>query len=423
MVQDLADRQIERDATASRRACPVCAARALETVMDRARVPVFENAVHRTRAAALRASVGRLAIRICRSCGFVFNDAFDAALVAYDTNYENDQTQSAAFSAHVDRMAGRVLAGAAAPAPLLVEIGCGQGYFLRRLIERAGDRRATAYGFDPAWRGGATPPGIVIEPCAFDAAAMARLGPPAVVVARHVIEHLDDPVAFLSTIRAALGADSRARLFLETPCVEWILDGEVLHDFFYEHCSYYTAAILRFIIERAGFDVIAVEPVFGRQYLWAEALPRPPGAAPTATGPTATGPTATGPTTTRPSGLDRLIAMAHRFAQGDAARVARWGAVLKTLLRAGPVALWGAAAKGVAFATAVDPAATMIDCLIDINPRKQGAFVPLTGHAILSPAQAAARGVRSVIVMNPNYRAEIATLIAAEGLPFTLIES
>jgi len=419
MVQDLADRQMERGATASQPACPVCAARALETVMDRALVPVFENAVHRTRAAALRASVGRLAIRMCRNCGFVFNDAFDAALVAYDTNYENDQTQSAAFSAHVDRMAERVLAaGADAPAPLLVEIGCGQGYFLRRLIERAGDRRATAHGFDPAWRGGATPPGIVIEPCAFDAAVMARLGQPTVVVARHVIEHLDDPVAFLSSIRAALGADSRARLFLETPCVEWILDGEVLHDFFYEHCSYYTAETLRFVIESAGFDVIAVEPVFGRQYLWAEALPRPPGASPTATGPTATGPTAT-----RPAGLERLIAMAHRFAQGDAARVARWGAILETLLRDGPVALWGAAAKGVAFATSVDPAATSIDCLIDINVRKQGAFVPLTGHAILSPAQAAARGVRSVIVMNPNYRAEIAALIAAEGLPFTLVES
>lgn len=414
MVQDLADRQTERGTTASPPACPVCAARALETVMDRARVPVFENAVHHTRTAALRASVGRLAIRICRHCGFVFNYAFDAALVGYDTNYENDQTQSAAFSAHVDRMAERVLAGTDAPAPLLVEIGCGQGYFLRRLIERAGDRRAMAHGFDPAWRGGATPPGIIIEPCTFDGAAMARLGPPTAVVARHVIEHLDDPVAFLSAIRAALraalGADSRARLFLETPCVEWILDGEVLHDFFYEHCSYYTTETLRFIIESAGFDVIAVEPVFGRQYLWAEAVPRPPSAAPNATGPTA-------------SGLDRLIAMARRFAQGDAARVARWGAVLKTLLRTGPVALWGAAAKGVAFATAVDPAAAMIDCLIDINPRKQGAFVPLTGHAILSPAQAAERGVRSVIVMNPNYRAEIAALIATAGLPFTLIES
>lgn len=376
--------------------------------MDRPLVPVFENAMHRTRAAARHAAVGRLAIRLCRTCGFVFNDAFDPALVAYDTNYENDQTLSAAFSAHVDRMAERVLAAADAQAPLLVEIGCGQGYFLRRLIELARNSQVTARGFDPAWRGGATPPGIVIESCTFDTGVMARLDPPTVMVARHVIEHLDDPVAFLAGIRAALGPDSRTRLFLETPCVEWILDGEVLHDFFYEHCSYYTVETLRFVLERAGFDVIAVEPVFGRQYLWAEAVPRPPGAAAPATG---------------RAGLEPLVGMARRFAQGDAARVTRWVAALQQLLQDGPVALWGAAAKGVAFATSVDPAGTLIECLIDINPRKQDAFVPLTGHPILSPAQAAGRGVRSVIVMNPNYRAEIAALIARTGLPFVMVES
>ncbi len=79
---------------------------------------------------------------------------------------------------------------------------------------------------------------------------------PDLVVCRHVIEHVPAPLDLLENVRAALGREHRAELAFETPTVEWILDGTVIQDFFYEHCSYFTARSLQFAFERAGFYAI-----------------------------------------------------------------------------------------------------------------------------------------------------------------------
>jgi hypothetical protein len=50
-----------------------------------------------------------------------------------------------------------------------------------------------------------------------------------------------------------------------------------------------------------------------------------------------------------------------------------------------------------------------IDAIVDVNPAKQGRFLPATGLKVLSPEQALAElPVDSVVyVMNSNYLAEI----------------
>jgi hypothetical protein len=86
------------------------------------------------------------------------------------------------------------------------------------------------------------------------------------------------------------------------------------------------------------------------------------------------------------------------------------------------LALWGAGAKGATLAALADPDGALVDCLIDINPRKQGGFTAVTGHPVVAPEAAAARGVRAVVLMNPNYRAEIVSMIAGAQLPFSLAD-
>ena len=53
-----------------------------------------------------------------------------------------------------------------------------------------------------------------------------------------------------------------------------------------------------------------------------------------------------------------------------------------------------------------------------MNPKKQGKFVAGTGHAIVPPGELRTRGIRGILVMNPNYLDEIKRTVATidEGI-------
>jgi len=87
----------------------------------------------------------------------------------------------------------------------------------------------------------------------------------------------------------------------------------------------------------------------------------------------------------------------------------------------GPVAVWGAGAKGVTFAFLVDPDASLLDHAIDVNPLKQGHFLPGTGLPVISPEASAMRKPRTVFVMNPNYLSEIRMIAKRAGILAELI--
>ena len=148
-----------------------------------------------------------------------------------------------------------------------------------------------------------------------------------------------------------------------------------MQDFFYEHCSLFTPAALQHALDRAGFEAANVTTVFGGQYLWAEAVAgrdlsasRPEGA-----------------------GLGEIAGARDRFVQ-------HWTSVVDEARTRGPVALWGAGAKGVTFSAMIDPDGVSIDHVIDINPAKQGLFLAGTGLPVLSAQASGARAPRTIIV-------------------------
>ncbi|RWO13859.1 MAG: hypothetical protein EOS07_03345 [Mesorhizobium sp.] len=57
-----------------------------------------------------------------------------------------------------------------------------------------------------------------------------------------------------------------------------------------------------------------------------------------------------------------------------------------------------------------------ISALVDVNPHKQGGFAPGTGTAVVGPESLRGRPVRSIIVMNPLYRDEVAQAAHELGL-------
>jgi SAM-dependent methyltransferase len=331
----------------------------------------------------------------------VFNAAFDAGKLAYGEDYDNTQSHSPYFAQYMRELAEHLVRDEGVRNAHIVEVGCGKGVFLRLLVEDSANGN-TGMGFDPSYVGPPSDLGgrLRFERRFYDETCADV--PADVVVCRHVIEHVAQPLELLGAVRRALANARSPRIYFETPCVEWILRNRVIWDFFYEHCSLFSAASLRTAFERSGFHVRGVRHVFGGQYLWLEAaLPAQEPARPDA---------------------GEVPALGREFARAEERLRADWRARVMELARSGKVAIWGAGAKGTTFAHLVDPEHEIIDCLIDLNPNKRGKFVPGTGHPIVGVADLAARGVRYAILMNPNYRAENEALLAQARSNLELIE-
>ncbi|MHB8646958.1 MAG: class I SAM-dependent methyltransferase [Thermomicrobiales bacterium] len=384
----------------ARKPCPVCAAERPRLFLRRPSVPVNQHIVMHDEEEARHAPRGMLDLVVCDRCGFIFNQAFDSSLIAYDERYNNAQSFSPLFDDYVSALARFLIEEKGVRNSRIIEVGCGNGLFLRRLVMM--DAGNSGYGFDTSYTGPDTDlDGRLRFERRFYGPECAHL-PADVVVCRHVIEHVPDPVDLLRAVRQALAHSPHARVFFETPDVTWILRNHVIWDFFYEHCSLFTPDSLTTAFERGGFLVEDVHPVFGDQYQWLEAT-------------VAHDPC---PIHLRP-GL--IPALADEFAVSEVALRQEWETRIRDLARSGPVALWGAGAKGVTLANLIDRERQWIDCLVDLNPAKQGGYLPGTAHPIIDYRKLAERSVTTAVVMNPNYHEEIAALLRDAGIVCRLV--
>jgi len=332
----------------------------------------------------------------------VFNQAFRPELLSYGSRYENSQTWSPLFLNHVEGLVRYLTRDRGVQNSLVVEVGCGNGDFLKMLVEPT-EIGNTGVGFDPSYSGPGVQLGgrLTFRKCFYRKGSTSR--PADVIICRHVIEHVQRPKQLLGSFESDLRGSLTSRLFIETPCVEWILQNRVIWDFFYEHCSLFTEASLTRAVQSAGLDACAARRLFGGQYIWHEST------------------SSSG--SHMPNGhCEAVREMAGEYAAAEASIIEDWRSKVRKWASDAPLALWGAAAKGCTLANLVDPHAEFIDCIIDINPAKQGHYLPGTGHAIVGAEEMRARGIAKVILMNPNYREEIAEAVAHVGARTELVE-
>jgi SAM-dependent methyltransferase len=376
----------------------VCGRSAQEPFAELRNVPVHPNVLWPTAEDARAAPRGDVALALCDSCGLIWNIRFDPEALSYGAEYENSLHFSAEFQRYSGGLADRLVDRYQLRRGHVVEIGSGKGEFLALLCERGA---RTAVGFDPSYDGEADDRGdgrVTFVRELFG--ENADVGDADLVVCRHVVEHLDDPVGMLRTVRRALGK-REAAVYVEVPSAEYVLRDDAIWDVIYSHVTCLSSRALRTILDRAGFSVREHGYAFRGQFLWAEA-------------------SSNGVDSSDSPHADEISSLVSRFAHRVAAKRAYWAETLREFLTRGSVALWGAGAKGTTFLNILDEGEG-IDTVVDVNPRKQGKYVPGTGQVITGPASLQERRPSTIIVMNPVYREEIDRMVRAVGVDARLV--
>ncbi len=379
--------------------CPGCGGTSTSSLMPSFELPALSHALHRSLETARQTERATVRLRFCHECGLIFNADFDPARLRYEGDYDNALHFSPRFTEYVEQLGRRLVERYRLKGKQIVEIGCGDGQFLRLLCQLGQNR---GIGFDPVWRhttadsDGAT---VQFRAESFDSASLTA--PVDFICCRHVMEHLAAPTALLDGVRRSLRRDADAAVYFEVPNATRMLRTNDVWVLLYEHCLHFTDTSLARLVQRSGFEVLEIGTCYEGQFLAVEARP-----------------TTGKPRATQAAvpGVDRPLKLPSEFAAGARATIDEWEARLRMLAEGDQrVVLWGAGSRSITFLNLLS-ASSAITAVVDVNPRKADSFVAGSGHRIVLPA--ALRRLRQdvVLIMNSIYQQEITDQLGNLGL-------
>ncbi|CRL16432.1 class I SAM-dependent methyltransferase [Phaeobacter italicus] len=334
--------------------------------------------------------VGAMTLRRNRKLQFVENASFDPSITYYDASYENSQAHSTQFSQHMDDVL-KLLIDRYPAGSRLVEVGCGKGDFL----DKANDTgHFVCRGFDTTYTGNA--PYIEKRYLKEDDRIEADI-----VVLRHVLEHIPQPHTFISMLAKIFG---EAEIYVEVPNLDWILENNTFFDITYEHVNYFSQYALSALF---GRKVKMANLCFSDQYQFvianlAEA------------------------TTQFTSAYDGEnwddVSFDDLFPALTKQIVNLEGMTQHT----GKCYFWGAATKGCMFLWHANRLNRLVDVVpyaVDINPDKQGRWLPGSKTAIRAPEDfyKDAKPGDLLVISNPAYQQEIKSELSRRDLDFVSV--
>ncbi len=143
--------------------CPACASTETDDVFRAGELPINVGEFYSTHASAIDAPVGNVTLSHCRACGFVHNRELDTSMDVFRPGYEVALHHSETFRTFINGVAERLVDRFDVRQKRVLEIGCGDAYFLKKLAA-LGANNCT--GIDPT---------IVIEGESAEGAGTVRL--------------------------------------------------------------------------------------------------------------------------------------------------------------------------------------------------------------------------------------------------------
>jgi SAM-dependent methyltransferase len=379
---------------ASMRSCPACGSAGLAAFYEVTGVPTQTCVLLDSHEEASAYPTGDVLLAFCERCAFITNARFDENLVDYSVPTEESQAFSGTFKEFSSWLVEELTTRYQLQGRSVLEVGCGKGDFLLQLAARG---ISHGLGIDPGFLpervlGEAGEVEFVRDWYQADSTDITA----DLVITRHLMEHVPKVGEFLSWLHQSVLATPGSALFTEVPDASRVLAEGAFWDVYYEHCSYWTLGSLARALRTAGFTVDWLQTAFQDQYLLAGARSGSEAMAPFRDEDT-------------PSQVATLV---EDFAIKAEDGRSRWRERID-VIGEDAVAIWGGASKAIAFVSALGLNNVTV---VDINPYKQGKWLPGVAVEVRSPSVLADTAPELVIPMNPIYLEEITTDLRNMGL-------
>jgi hypothetical protein len=325
----------------------------------------------------------------CPACTHVYNRSFQYGSVPYQKNPNRMFNTGKIWQYHLAETM-HLLSEVLPENPNVVEIGCGEGHFVRGLSE--GFSGGRFIGFDPN-TSAESGHGVEYYSRLFKPFEDVIEFAPDMLIVRHVLEHFTELAGLLEPLAwSASHQDKPCWLFAEVPCIDRVFETGRLSDFYYEHVSHFTTRSFITLLQRLG-DMRTLghgydgEVVYGLVRLDA------------------------------PEGMKRVAEQSTKFFKRAKSSVATITRQLSELAQSGAsIAIWGGTGKAAAFMHQFGVDARRFPLVVDSDPYKTGTFVPGTGQKIVFRDVLKTMAV-DVLIIPTQWRAkDIVAEMAREGI-------
>lgn len=374
--------------------CPACLSVSADSFFRIPSIPVNTGTLCGSIAEAMSAKRGEIDLCACGVCGLIFNRRYEVDRIDFGCDYEVSLVHSPAFKDFQNETAERLISRYLSPGNTVLEIGCGNGEFLKALCERA---LCHGIGIDPSVK----TEGIEqlefgelnFLQSKFDESYTGNVGN--LVCCLSMFEDVLESGEFVDNLTRLVNPSKTPVYFEVFNGYRAFVAGEVwsIH---YEQCNYFSLECLECIFRNRGYEILDSRACYQvDQYLSVEAQP-------------------SGNKSQKsyhlPADFEKTITS---FSDSFDQRRTYWDQRLEDFDE-NEVIFWGAGGKAITFFNSVK--SERIKLVVDNNEKRQQKHIPGTGQRVIPPAELVSNVPKLVIISNNIYRDEIANQLNELGI-------
>ncbi|MCB0631383.1 MAG: methyltransferase domain-containing protein [Saprospiraceae bacterium] len=376
--------------------CPICQASGVRDFFVAENVPAQDGVVYPTKEEALNAPAGTVTLTFCPNCHYIYNRTYDPAKITF-LDYDFNLHYSPTYQKFNKELIASLIEHHGLRNKSILGVACGRGHFLVQLCQTGNNR---GLGIDPSY-GKADDLQFDPDQISFKKDYYSEKYEDLrvdFITCRHLMDELSDPVGFLKLFKHNL-KEKTGGVYLEVPNTFKTFKDQLIWNIGYAKRTWYTPASIAYQLELAGFTVTKIGKYLDGDYLGVEAVPAELGQ----------GAEESQQETTE----EVLEAFSAAFLNGQKTWNETFDGWKHKKFR---VALWGAGMRGINFLSAF-PRHDIISLVLDINPHRQGKFLPTSAFEVKAPEALSGQDIDVLIISNATYKQEI--MEHARSLGFT----